>query len=275
MRFLKMVLLVGLIAVGAWWFFDDAVDFKQSVSGYIENGDIATLEAQYAPEKIMEANRKELLGSSGRTFLDPVLKYAPYLMMEVKYLQDGKSKEGVVLWGMQDGEMVLNGETWETTHGFEDSINAGANANDFKVIHAIAKSRGGLSKDDLQSVLSLEPDTAQSWIDSARQKHLIIQRGNVLQLHFEDPKVSVTPQTKMRQTLVAKSASRAQKMPARYSKSKIMKTAQAAFGNDFTIRTEREVYLPVYTIEVQNPDGSIRRSDWNALTGQPFLSKQF
>jgi hypothetical protein len=275
MRLLKMFIVLGLVVVGAWWYFDDAIDLKQSVSSYIENGDVATLEARYPPEKIMEANRQELLGSGGRTFLEPVLKYAPYLLMEVKYLQDGKSKEGTILWGMQDGEMVLNGETWETTHGFEDCINAGASVNDFKVINTIAKSRGSLSKDDLQSTLSLEPETAQLWIDSTRQKHLIVQKGNLLQLHFEDPKVFVIPQTKMKQTLVAKNASRAQKIVARYSKSKIMKTAQAAFGGDFTIRAEKEVYLPIYTLEVQNPDGSIRRSDWNALTGQPFLSKMF
>lgn len=274
MRYLKGILFLGVIAAGIWY-FDDAIDLKESVSSYIENGDIATLEARFTPEKIMEAHRQELLGSGGRNYLEPVLKYAPYLLMEVKYLQDGKSKEGTLLWGMQDGEMVLNGETWETTHGFEDCINAGASANDFRVIHAIAKGRGSLSKDDLESALNLEADNVQSWIDSARQKHLIVQKGNTLQLHFEDPKVFVIPQTKMKQTLVAKNASRTQRMTARYSKSKIMKIAQAAFGSDFTIRAEKEVYLPVYTLEVQNPDGSIRRSDWNALTGQPFLTKLF
>ncbi len=275
MRIVKIVLLLGIIGAGAWWVFDDAIDLKQSVSSYIENGDIATLEARYAPEGIMEANRNELLGANGRTFLDPVMKYSPYMLMEVKYLQDGKSKEGTLLWGMQDGEMVLNTETWETTHGFEDCINAGASSNDFKVINAIARSKGTLSKEDLQVALNLEPETAQVWIDSARQKHLIVQKGGLLRLHFEEPRVFVIPQTKMNQTLVAKNATRTQKMPSRYSKSKIIRTAEAAFGSDFTVRAEKEVYLPVYTIEVQNPDGSIRRSDWNALTGRPFLSKLF
>lgn len=275
MRFLKIIFVVAVIGAGAWWYWDDALDIKQSTMSYIENGDILTLEAKFTPERIMEANRQELLGSGGRTYLDPILKFSPYLLMEVKYLQDGKSKEGFMLWGMEDGEMVLNSETWETTHGFEDCINASACSSDFKIINAIARNKGSMTRGELQEYLSLEQEVIDPWIESARQKHLIVQKGNLLQLHFENPKVSVIPQTKIKQSLVTKNALRNQRLPSRYSKSKIMKTAQSAFGSDFTIRSEKEVYLPIYTIEVQNPDGSIRRSDWNALTGQVFLAKMF
>lgn len=273
MRKVIAILFVVALGAGALWYWDDAVDLKQTAVSYIENGDILTLEAKYTPESIMDANRDELLGKGGRTYLEPVLKFFPYLLMEVKYLQDGKSKEGVMLWGLGDGEMVLNTETWEITHGLQDCINVNACASDFKIIHALVKRRGSMTKEELQQALNLEQEVIDPWIESARQKHLIVQKGNLLQLHFENPNVPIIPQTKLKQSLVAKGISRDQRMQSRYSKSKVMKTAQAAFGHDFTIRTEREVFLPIYTIEVQNPDGSIRRSDWNALTGQPFLSK--
>jgi len=275
MRRLLMILVVAAVGAAAWWYWDDANDLKQSAFSYIENGDILTLEARFSPERIMDGYRQELLGNSGRTYLDPVSRYSPYLLMEVKYHQDGKSREGTVLWGMQDGEMVLNTETWETSHGLEDCLNDGANINDFKIIHALARNKGSLTKEHLLEALNGDKDVVDSWIESARQKHLIVQKGNLMQLHFENPKIPLVPQTKIKQTLVSKSIGRAQRIPSRYSKSKIIKTAQAAFGNDFTIRTEQEVYLPVYTIEVQNPDGSIRRSDWNALTGEPFLAKPY
>lgn len=275
MRRWTTLLFFAAFGAAVWWYWDDALDLKQHAFNYIENGDFLTLEARYSPERIMEARRQELLGNSGRTYLDPIAKFSPYLLMEVKYLQDGKSKEGAMLWGMLDGEMVLNTDTWETTHGFEDCLNAGACSTDFKIIQALAKNKGSLSREDLQVALNLEQNAIDSWIETARQKHLVVQKGNLVQLHFENPKISLIPQTKMKQSFVTKGAYRTQRMPARYSKSKIIKTAQAAFGNDFTIRTEQEVFLPIYTIEVQNPDGSIRRSDWNALTGEAFLSKPF
>jgi hypothetical protein len=58
------------------------------------------------------------------------------------------------------------------------------------------------------------------------------------------------------------------KVAKRYSKSDIEKNAKAVFGADFTIRNSKEVFLPVYSIEVLNPDGSVLTTYWNALSGQ-------
>ena len=66
---------------------------------------------------------KELLKDTDHVFLEPTLKFVPYLLMDVKYIRtQDKTGEGVILWGLVDGEMVINTGTWEKTHGFTDCI---------------------------------------------------------------------------------------------------------------------------------------------------------
>ena len=74
----------------------------------------------------------------------------------------------------------------------------------------------------------------------------------------------------MKQHLVSKPMNEGQKVPRTYSRSQIMGITQAAFGSDFKIRNEQEIFLPVYSLEILNPDGSVQISEWNALTGKPI-----
>lgn len=268
MRKLKILLGLAVLGGGTYLWYNDS-PIKDAFSQYIENGEILTLEAKYSPEQLIENNRRLLLGDNQRTLKDSSLKYTPYLLMDVKYIQaDKKTREGVVLWGMVDGEMVLNSDTWERSHGFEDAINAGATQQDFKIINILAKSKGYMSKDDIRRDLQLDSDVIDPWLDSARQKHLIVQKGNDIQLHFEDPRIPSIPQTKFKQWIVSKPYNYGQRVGKKYSRSQIEKISKAAFGQDFTIRNAKEVYLPVYSIEVANPDGSVMTSFWNALTGE-------
>lgn len=269
MRIITTLCVLAILAFGGWWLWNNNDQVRDIVDQYVGNSDFLTLEARYTPQQIMDTHRGELLVDSKRKFQEPSLKFYPYLLMEVKYsLPDKKTREGVVLWGQEDGEMVLNTENWEKTHGFQDALEAEATRNDFRVLNAIAANKGSISREDLISELRVEPEIADGWIDSAKQKHLIVQSGGGYQLHLENPKLLVTPQTKINQWLVTKSYSHVAKVSQKYSKSDIEKIAKAAFGPDFTIRSVKEVFLPVYSIEVLNPDGSVLTSYWNALNGQ-------
>src|SRR5207253_428423 len=128
------------------------------IAQYVETSDFMTLEARYTADQIMSTHKKELLTDSQKSFKESELKFYPFLLMEVKYTESSKPKEGVLLWGMVDGEMVINTDTWEKTHGFEDAINAKANRNEFKVINALAKNKGHLTRDQLLQELHLEGD---------------------------------------------------------------------------------------------------------------------
>lgn len=267
----KILLIIFALALfaSAGWYFNSQEHIAGFVQQYVENGEFTTLKARYTPEQIMELNRKDLLIDNQHSYQDQGQKFHPYLLMEVKYTQpDKKTREGMMLWSLVDGEMVINTDSWEKTHGFEDAINAGANRNDFKLMHALSKIKGPTTFDQLQKELRIEKETLESWIESATSKYLVVQKGHEIQLHFQDPKFSVQPETKVTDWLVKKPYNHAQRVSSRYSISQIQKVTKAAFGDDFTIRSSTEVFLPVYSIEVLNPDGSTFTSYWNALTGQ-------
>src|SRR5437868_5429365 len=117
-RILLLVLLAGF-GVGGWWLYKSNPDIFSSLEQYVENGEFMTLEVRYTAEQIMEKHRKELLVDNQHTFQDPALKYHPYLLIEAKFVQaDKKTREGSLLWGLVDGEMVIDADTWEKTHGF-------------------------------------------------------------------------------------------------------------------------------------------------------------
>lgn len=266
---------VAILAVAAgYWLWNYNPSLWDTIHYYVENGEIMTLEARYTPDQIMEANKRELLVDTQHSYNEPELRFHPYLMMDVKSIdQDRKTRESVILWSLVDGEMVTNTETWDKTHGFEDAINADATANDFRIMNALARNGGSLTKEQLQKELHLESETLTPWIESVRKKQLVILKGNVLQLHFQNPKILVSPQTKVNHWLVTKPYEHAQRVSRKYTNSQIERTAKAAFGNEFTIRNMQEVFLPVYRIGVLNPDGSVLTTYWNALNGQRINPK--
>lgn len=260
--------IMAALGLGGWWAWNNSHLFD-AIEQYIENGEFLTLEARYTADQVMNSHRKELLSDNQHTFQESVLKFYPYLLIEAKYvLQDKKTREGVVLWGLTDGEMVVDTETWEITHGFQDAIEVKASRNDFKIMHILAKNGGVLSCNQLQKELHLEAETLNPWIESVCEKNLVVQAGNELQLHLQSPKLLVMPQTKIKQAFVTRPYHQAVRVSKKYSHSQIEKVLQAAFGPSFTIRKMSEVFLPVYSISVLNPDGTVYTSNWNAVTGQ-------
>lgn len=266
MRQISLCVLFIALGVGGYLFFtQDGAAVKQ----YVGSGEVTTLEARYTAAQIVEANRGKLRIDAQHTLEEPYLRLYPYLLMEVKYnLADKKTREAVLLWGMTDGEIVINTDSWETTHGFKDALDVGANRNDLKLLFALDDNNGVMSREELLKKLHVEPDQLENWVASARQKQLIVQKGNNYYLHFESPKLNVIPQTKITQALVTLSSKQAVRIPKRYSVAQIEKMAKAAFGTDFTIRSAKELFLPVYSLDISNPDGSLLTTEWNALTGQ-------
>lgn len=273
-RPIAMLIVAAAIGFGAYTLWEGNPNMRSAIGQYIDNGEIKTLEVRYTPEKVMETFGKELLSDGERTFQKAELKFQPHALFNIKYTSaDKKTKEGVLLWSLVDGEMVVDCDRWETTHGFEDAINAQANRNDFKILHALEKAKGRLPIELLQKELHVEQDLFVSWLDAAKEKHLIVQQGNEILLHFQNPRLFVTPQTKLSQSLVSKPYNHAQKVSRCYSPSQIEKVARAAFGQDFTIRTQEVIFLPLYSIDILNPDGSTRTVDFNAITGLPIMTR--
>lgn len=268
MRWLVTLSFFSFLAYGAWWMSDTKPELKGKVEDLFNIGSFNTLETKYSASQIMESHRKELLKSNRHKYLEPQLKFYPYLLLDVKYVVDDKTEESVMLWDLCDGEMVLSTRTWQKTHGFGDCILASTDRHEFKIINALAKKGGACDRESLAKSLHVENDIMELWIDSLRRKKLLVQYGNRYRLHVEDPLLKSLPSTLLDERLVTQACKHTQRVGRRFSIGQIEKISQAAFGMDFAIRHTKDVYLPVHCIVVQNPDGSIHTSLWNALNGK-------
>lgn len=269
MRLLSLVtssIFVIFILSWAWFNYPEA---RSYLSEFVSKKKFNTLEVRYSAESIMDTHRRELLKDSNHTFLEPDLKFHPYLLMEVKYTRSSdKTGEGIILWSLVDGEMVINTHSWEMTHGFKDCIGYGADKEDFKIINTLAARGGTLDREAITKVLNVDNEILDGWLENCRRKSLIVQTGNHYRLHFQNPKMQVLPETKLDQSIVTKSGKYASRISKKYRASQIINIANSAFGHDFAIRKKTEIFLPVYSIVVQNPDGSLMTTYYNALNGK-------
>jgi hypothetical protein len=276
MRIVTLFIGMIVIGLGVFWSWTYLPGFHSKVEEYLNSGTFQTLEVRYSAESIMEAHRKELLKDSAHVFLEPTLKFVPYLLMDVKYTRShDKTGEGIILWGLVDGEMVINTSSWERTHGFTDCIASNATRQEFKIINALASRGGTWDREGLSKFLNIENGILDAWVDNCRKKSLIVQTGNSYRLHLQNPKLQVIPETKLDHWLVTKPTKKAVRVKKRYRPSQIENIAYAAFGSDFAIRKTTEIFLPVYSIVVQNPDSSQMTSYWNALNGKRLVSPPY
>lgn len=267
---LSLLLLFGAGGYMAWQHRDNlpgALDFS------LADDSITTFELAYSPEQLMQKNKSDLLRTGEHAFGKAYVQFIPLLLMNVKYTQDAKTtQEAECLWNLQTGEMILDTSTFETTHGFEDCINSKASQEDFRILQAILRKGGAISKEQLAQELGLDSDELGTRLDLLRKKHLIVQKLETITLHFQNPLLKVMPKTKITQSLVQKVAAKSSQASARYSKDEVQKVAKAAFGQDFAIRSSQEVYVPIVGLEVLNPDGSTLKVFYNGITGKKMLT---
>ncbi len=271
-------LIIFVLAVGGlsgYWLWNHNHQVRQSFENYIENKELLTFESRYSSDQILEEQilaSREHIGS--RLQVPPALSYYPYLLLDVYYVTgDHRLHEGLILWSMTEGEMVLDSSTWELSNGFETCLITNATRADFKVMNSIARHGGNATRNHLSQEMRIDLATIEPWIQGAFQKNLISQKDSILSLQFHHPNFYVTPQTRINQWLVTKQYQYAHRLPENYSKVQIERIANAAFGQDFTIRESKIVYLPVYSIVEEKANGTTATNHWNGLTGKRIHPK--
>ncbi len=272
LRLISSVFSLLAVAGGGYWYYHHNPEVKNLVNEYLHQGEFHTLEVRYSAEEIMAREKKQLIKTPQHSFLPAVIKFHPYALMEVKYSADQQTKEGVMLWSLVDGELILNTENWQSTHGFADCINAKATKEEFRLLNLLSRKGGHADREMIIRDLKMENDVLDRLVEGCRQKKLLVQKGNQYRLHFSNPRLALTPETKLDQWLVSKSYTGMERAEKRFSLSEIEKVACNAFDSDFTIRHTTEIYLPIYVIGVQNPDGSVMTTQWNALNGKRVTS---
>lgn len=269
MRFLASLLSIAVLGYGLWWTSNTHPEVKTKIEEVLDVGHFHTLEVRHSAAQIMEKHRGALLKDSRHRFLEPTLEFYPYLLMEVKYTpSDDRTHESIVLWDLVDGEMVVDTKNWTKTHGFGDCITADTTPQEFKILNILAKKGGSIDREGLSKSLHVEQDILDAWIESCRRKKLIVFSGNHYRIHLQKPNLCTTPETRLDSPLVTKPYKNASRLSRRFSTYQIERISKAAFGQNFAIRKTSDVFLPVHSIVVQNPDGSIYTSHWNALNGR-------
>lgn len=269
MRLILTLLTLFTVTVCGWYVWDRYPQLHQKLEEKVGVGDFNTFKIRYSAEALMEAHKAELLKDKSCQYLEPRIAYLPYLLMDIKYAKDPTTtQEGVLLWGLTDGEMVIDAMNWEKTHGFEDCLHAKASKNDFKIIRALVESGGALDREKIYSKFRVENELIDEWLDSCRRKKLVVIAGNKFRLHFQNPKLEITPMTRLDEWLVTQPSKHTVKAKRHYHPEEIKQFTYDLFGTDFVIRALKEVYLPVITLSVQNADGSVLVTHWNALSGK-------
>jgi hypothetical protein len=259
MRYILVTALLALSGYGYWEWHEGRLDPLKLVQQTLDGGQFPTLEIRYSASQIMEAHRLELIKDLKHKYLEAELKFYPYLL----------------LWDLVDGEMVLDTADWQKTHGFGDCIKVTTDKNEFRLLRVLAKRGGTGDREDLVKSLNIESDLLDTWIDSCRRKKLIVAAGNKYRLHLEKPLLDALPETRLDEKLVTKSFKGASRLPRRYSVSQVQRMCKAAFGGDFVIKKTSAIFLPVHGIVVQNPDGSVHTSHWNALNGKRLFQSYY
>lgn len=268
MRWILSLAISSGLGFGYWQWQKGNFDPKKLIDQVLQQDGFPTLELRYNANQIMEANRRDLIKDVRHKYLEPELMFYPYLFMEVKFTLREKTKEGILLWDMVDGEMVIDTKDWQKTHGFGDCIKAVADKNEFRLLKILARKGGFSDRESLLTQLAVENDTLEMWLDSCRKKRLVVLNGNRYRLHIEKPILEALPETRIEERLVTKSLKNALRAQKRFSTAQIERMCRAAFGADFVIRKNNIIFLPVHSIVVQNPDGSIHTTHWNALNGR-------
>jgi len=272
MKLFFFLSILGSLGYGAFWTLEKRPDLKVNLMEMLPSSELTTLEIRYTPRQIMESHREELLKSGRHKYLETETKFYPYLLLEVKYsVSPKKTEESLILWDLSDGEMVLNTKGWEKTHGFGDCIAARTTRKEFTILRILAKKGGACEREDILRALHMENETLNALIEGLKRKQLLVASGNRYRLHLQNPNLKVTPITEMHERLVTKTGKNTTKVSKRFSLSQVERLAKAAFGDEFAIRHTTDVYLPVHSIVVQNPDGSLHTSLWNALNGKRIL----
>ncbi len=262
--------IIALIFIGGIWLsYEQKEELSSFLPTTVKQKQVLTFATHFSSDDILKANQHELLPSSEYCLQRASLLYFPYVLFDAKSSHtENATEDSRLIFSLENAELVLDTSTFETSHGFEDCLNAKATSDDFRILLALEKNGGSMSKEALAKELGLDFDHFMHELDILRKKQLIVTKGDSVRIHLEHPRLKVAPRTIIASPLVTKTIERKNIFDASYSKGAIRKLAKAAFGKDFTIKKEQEIYIPFYEICIKNPDDSIHKTYWNALTGK-------
>ncbi len=269
MRLISSLLTLAALGYGVFWLGKHHPEVTQSVFSMVQGNENLALQPIYTPDQVIEKNSRLL--TKGRSVLqgDPHITYVPLLRMDVKYADTSYTTgEGTLLWDLADGEMILDTSSWQKTHGLADCIRADASKQECKVLALVAKKGGMLGREGIKKGLRVDADLVDQWLDSCRQKKLLVPSGNGYRLHMHDPRFPTTPISLLDVPLTTYTAKKAKTAAQRFAPDDVTEFVVALFGSDFAIQSAEVVLLPVYSVTRETADGRLSTHFFNSLSGR-------
>ncbi len=267
-KLLFILTILGSLGYGGWWLSESYPEVTDRLIQWVPSRSFPSLEPRFTAQQIVDGQSRKLLKTQQQQLGAISLVYHPFLMMKVKFTRvNHTTGEGVMLWDLVDGEMVINTKTWEKSHGFSDCIQMRANVHELKILHLIARHKNQVSKETIFRDCNLNEAALDTYLNRLIKKKLVVCHQGIYRIHLETPNMVFTPTSELTFPLITKNAKRVEILKKNFTVSQITRLAQAAFGDDFGIRQTQEIYIPVYSLVVQNPDGSQQTTYWNGLTG--------
>lgn len=269
MRLLYTLFTLAVGGYGIYWATDKHPELKSKLEELVDLRTTNALELRYDAQQVMDHHNRELLKEKGARFLEPELKFFPHLLMEVKFCDLAQNtREGLILWDMTDGEMVIDTKTWEKTHGFADCMGVRAQEHELKVLNALAANGGSANETLLQQTLGVDLPVLEIMLSGCHKKNLILKSAKgQWRIHLENPRLRIIAETIWHEQLTTRPQKHAQRAKGHFRQGQIEKMAKLAFGEHFSIRKSTQIFLPIHRIVVQDPDGVIRTHHFNAVNG--------
>ena len=145
---------------------------------------------------------------------------------------------------------------------------------EFKVLNLLAKKGGAIDRGGLSKILHVDPEVLNAWLRQLPQKKAHRPSGNYFKLHFQQPKFCSIPETKLDERLVTKPYKDAILFGRHFIPGQIERPARSLWSKFRHPYYDRRL-SPCPRITVQNPDGSVHTSHWNAMNGKRLSRSQF
>ncbi len=195
-------------------------------------------------------------------------EHLPLAILSVKYPFQETTKEGIEIWDLVCGEMILHADVWDQSHGLSECLTQWVTSDEFSILVTLAQLKGSLSLNALAEKLSVEPERLVQILQKCMHKHLILEKNGNYKIHMHNPILKVPPETVVHSQLTIEKKNVTNKLPKKHSVHKVSKTAEALFGPGFHVKEHAEAFLPIYVFTIKSADGSLSQRYFNSFNGK-------
>lgn len=226
-----------------------------------------TFQAAYTPEGVVKTQSRHALQMSRDSQWSSKILLVPHLLVKVKKRDNqGRHSQTQVLWDMVKGELVTSLRDWHTSEIFYDLLQKKLDEQEVKLLKSISLFKEPVSLKELKQVYSFDETTLQLALESALKKKILVFQKGSYHSYFQG--LSLEPffiEGKFpRQHYLGKGTV----LSAKFSEEEILKLLGSLLDAQHLVSGAKQVFLPIYQIEIKDEKRSPQLFYFNAITGE-------